>query len=114
MQTISWKRRGTEITIHLTIATAMSTSMIRKMIILLARGEAVVPVMTAVSCVPLALVSVIMREVLLQGVNRIGNLTKVTVMLVELRLLSLGNDCCHIKRSQLRDQFIGLNGWMIC
>ena len=112
------KGRETEITVLLVGATAMSTSMIRKMIVLLTIGEAVIPIMTAVSCVPLVLVSVVVREVLplrdlLQGVKQIGNLTRVTVPPVGLWLLCLRNDCCHINRSQLRYQFIGLNRWMI-
>ena len=50
---------------------------------------------------------------LLRGAKGMKGPKGVSAILVGLGRLSLGNDCYHIERSQLRFQFVGLNGWMI-
>ena len=101
-------------TILLVRPPVMSTTMKRKMSILLVRGGAVVPIMTAAGPVLRALVSVVRGVHRLRGLPHGVNPTSVTITPEGFRLLSSGDDCCHIERSQLRDQFVELNGWMIC
>ena len=116
----TWRGKGTgsKITILHAVVTVRSTSTVLTMIVLLVRGEAVALLMTTVCHVLLALVSVIaIRDHLLiglpQGVMTCRNLTRVTVVIAGLRQPSLRNDCYHIRKSQLRNQFVELNGWMI-
>ena len=83
----------------------MITSMTRKMIIPLVRGEAVVPVMITFLPVLPAHVGVVAMEVhrqtgLFQGSKRMKGPKGVTTVLIGLEQLSLGNDCYHIERSQ--------------